>query len=743
MTNSDMREKRKKVICDLVNDSMYVPMKEKELAMFLQVAKEDREEFRSILQELLAEGSLMLTLKGKYMKSNGKVLTGTYISNSKGYGFVEVEGREEDLFIPEDKTNGAFHKDIVQVALLPAGSGKRQEAQVIKIIARGMTQIVGTFERSRDNYGFVVPDNAKLPQDIFVPKERSKGAMSGHKVVVEITDYGTDQRSPEGKIVEILGHINDPGVDIMSIVRGYELPVEFSEKIMNQVERVSQEVSDADRAGRRDLRDVTMVTIDGEDAKDLDDAVSVSFEGEKYHLGVHIADVTNYVQENSALDREALKRGTSVYLVDRVIPMLPHALSNGICSLNEGVDRLALSCLMTIDLKGEITDYEICESVIRVNRRMSYTVVKKLLEGENVSAEPAQGSGKAVTKESEKIASKMREIAALQEEYKELLPMFKEMEKLAGILREKRRKRGSIDFDFPECKIYLDRDGHPLDIKSYERNVATDIIEDFMLAANETVAQHFYWMELPFVYRIHDVPDGERIQKLSAIINNFGYYMKSIGRAGAKVSSEEIHPKEIQKLLAKIAGTPEEAMISRLALRSMKQAKYSTECTGHFGLACPYYCHFTSPIRRYPDLQIHRIIKEQLRGRMNEERIAHYREILPEVAKHSSETERRADEAERETDKLKKVEYMEDRIGENFEGVISGITGWGIYVELPNTVEGLVHVSKLSGDYFYYNEKACEMVGEATGRTFKLGMPVTVCIDGCDRFTRTIDMSLV
>lgn len=725
MTNSDIREKRKKVICDLVNDSMYVPMKEKELAMFLQVAKEDREEFKAILQELLAEGSLMLTLKGKYMKSNGKILTGTFISNSKGFGFVEVEGREEDLFIPEDKTNGAFHRDIVQVVLLPGNSGKRQEAQVLKIIARGMNQVVGTYERSRDNYGFVVPDNAKLPQDIFVPKERSKGAMSGHKVVVEITDYGTDRRSPEGKVIEILGHINDPGVDIMSIVRGYELPVEFSEKIMNQVERVSQEVSEADRAGRRDLRDVTMVTIDGEDAKDLDDAVSVSFDGEKYHLGVHIADVTNYVQENSALDREALKRGTSVYLVDRVIPMLPHALSNGICSLNEGVDRLALSCLMTVNLQGEITDYEICESVIRVNRRMSYTVVKKLLEAETVSAD------------------KKGETAALQAEYAELLPMFKEMERLAGILREKRRKRGSIDFDFPECKIYLDRDGHPLDIKPYERNVATDIIEDFMLAANETVAQHFYWLELPFVYRVHDVPDGERIQKLSAIINNFGYYMKSVGRTGAKVSSEEIHPKEIQKLLAKIAGTPEEAMISRLALRSMKQAKYSIECTGHFGLACPYYCHFTSPIRRYPDLQIHRIIKEQLRGRLNEDRVAHYREILPEVAKHSSETERRADEAERETDKLKKVEYMEDRIGENFEGVVSGITGWGIYVELPNTVEGLVHVSKLPGDYFYYNEKSCEMVGEATERTFKLGMPVTVCIEGCDRFTRSIDMSLV
>ena len=380
MSNNEIREKRKKVICDLVKDDFYVPMKEKELAMFLQVAKEDREEFREILRELLAEGKLTLTVKGKYMKSNGKVLTGTFISNAKGFGFVEVEGRDEDLFIPEDKQGGAFHKDTVEVALLPAKTGKRQEAQVIRIIARGMTQVVGTYEQSKSNFGFVIPDNTKIAQDIFVPKEWSKGAMTGHKVVVEITGYGTDTKSPEGKVVEILGHINDPGVDIMSIVRGFDLPVEFGEKIMNQVERVSQEVSGADCAGRRDLRDVTMVTIDGEDAKDLDDAVSVSFDGTYYHLGVHIADVTNYVQENSALDREALKRGTSVYLVDRVIPMLPHALSNGICSLNEGVDRLALSCLMKVDEEGEIVDYEICESVIRVNKRMSYTVVKKLLE---------------------------------------------------------------------------------------------------------------------------------------------------------------------------------------------------------------------------------------------------------------------------------------------------------------------------------------------------------------------------
>ena len=716
-SDNKTRDKRKKIICDLVNDPIYVPMKEKELAMLLQVAKEDREEFRVVLQELLAEGRLMLTVKGKYMKSNGRVLTGTFVSNSRGFGFVEIEGREEDLFIPEDKTGGAFHKDTVQVALLPEKSGRRQEAQVLKVLARGMTQIVGTYERTRENYGFVIPDNTKLAQDIFVPKEHSKGAVSGHKVVAEITDYGTNRRSPEAKIVEILGHVNDPGVDIMSIARGFELPMEFPEKVLNQAERVSHEVSEADRAGRRDLRDVVMVTIDGEDAKDLDDAVSVSFDGDKYHLGVHIADVTNYVQENSALDREAIKRGTSVYLVDRVIPMLPHALSNGICSLNQGEDRLALSCLMTVDLKGEITDYEICESVINVNRRMSYTVVKELLS--------------------------VKETAdSLVREYADLLPMFKEMEKLAALLRKKRQARGSVDFDFPECKIYLDREGHPTDIRPYERNVATDIIEDFMLAANETVAQHFYWLELPFVYRVHDVPDPDRLQKLSAFINNFGYYMKSMGRTGAKVGSEEVHPKEFQKLLAKAAGTPEEAMISRMALRSMKQAKYSVECTGHFGLACPYYCHFTSPIRRYPDLQIHRIIKEQLRGRLSEGRTAHYREILPDVAKHSSETERRADEAERETDKLKKVEYMEERIGESFEGVISGITSWGIYVELPNTVEGLVHVSKLPGDYFCYHEETCEMVGERTGRIFKLGMPVRITVDGCDRFNRTIDFSM-
>ncbi len=704
-----MSDKRKKVILDLMEADFYVPMKEKELAVMLQVTKEDRPELNRILNELLAEGKLSITKKGKFVKAKNadKELVGTFISHSKGFGFVEIDGREEDLYIPENYVNGAFHKDTVRVALLSGHSGKRQEAQVIEVVARGMKRIVGMYEKSNKNYGFVVPDNTKITGDIFVPAERAKGAVSGHKVVCEITDYGKNNRKPEGKIVEIIGHANDPGVDIMSIVKGYELPVEFSEKIMRQVERVSDEVSEADMSGRRDLRDVQMVTIDGEDAKDLDDAVSLTVVDGLYQLGVHIADVTNYVQENSALDWEAKERGTSVYLVDRVIPMLPHKLSNGICSLNAGENRLALSCLMTIDQKGEVINHELVESVIKVDRRMSYTSVKKILEG-NDEAE--------------------------RKEYEALVPMFERMRELADILRKRRKKRGSIDFDFPETKIILDSEGHPVDIKPYDRNVATKIIEDFMLIANETVAQHFYWLELPFVYRTHDTPDPEKIAKLGTFIRNFGYSLKS--------QQEEVHPKELQKLLANAEDTPEEALICRLTLRSMKQAKYTIDCTGHFGLACQYYCHFTSPIRRYPDLQIHRIIKEQLRGKLDEKRITHYNEILPQVTKHSSEMERRADEAERETDKLKKAEYMEERIGSIYEGVISSITAWGIYVELPNTIEGMIHVSMLSGDYFYYDEASYEMVGQATDIRYKLGQKLTVKVNTVDRISRNIDFVL-
>ena len=531
--------------------------------------------------------------------------------------------------------------------------------------------------------------------------------MNGHKVVVLLTDYGDERKNPEGKIIEILGHITDPGTDVLSIVKGYDLPTEFPEKVMNQAERVPDQISEADMAGRMDLRDVQMVTIDGEDAKDLDDAVSLTMEGDKYVLGVHIADVSNYVQEKSAMDREALKRGTSVYLVDRVIPMLPRRLSNGICSLNAGEDRLALSCIMTIDPKGNIVDHEIAETVIHVDQRMSYTGVQKILDGDEETVK----------------------------KYEVLVPMLVRMKELAALLREKRRARGSIDFDFPETKVILNEKGEPIEIRPYERNTATRIIEDFMLAANETVAEDCFWQELPFVYRTHDNPDPDRMRKLAAFINNFGYSIH--------LKDDEVHPKELQKLLAKLEETPEEDLISRLTLRSMKQAKYTTECTGHFGLAAKYYCHFTSPIRRYPDLQIHRIIKDVLRGRMNGTREEHYRSILPEVARQSSERERKADEAERETIKLKKVEYMSHHLWEEFDGVISGVTAWGIYVELPNTVEGLVRIASLQGDYFEYNESACAMVGVHTGKSYAIGQKVKVQVTGADKMTRTIDFELV
>lgn len=700
-------EERKKTIYQFICDEFYVPMKAKEMAVVLSVPKSQRSELQEVLDALVMDGRIEVTSKGKYIKSEGKYLTGTFTAHARGFGFVSIEGEEEDIFIPESQVHGAFHMDTVQVAITSENTGRRREGTITKIISRGTTRIVCTYEKSKA-FGFAVPDNPKFGSDIFIPQERSKGAVSGHKVVVEITDYGKEGRKPEGKVVEIIGHINDPGTDIMSIVKAYDLPVEFSEKIMHQVENVSNEVSTADMAGRMDFREWQTVTIDGEDAKDLDDAITLTKEGDNYKLGVHIADVSNYVQEHSALDVEALSRGTSVYLVDRVIPMLPHKLSNGICSLNAGENRLTLSCVMTIDPKGNVIDHTIAESVIKVDRRMSYTSVKKILEDHD--------------------ENEIRE-------YENLVPMFELMRELAAILRKKRMKRGSIDFDFPETKIVLDEKGKPIEIKPYERNVATKIIEDFMLIANETVAQDYFWQELPFVYRTHDNPDTEKIKKLSTFINNFGYSIH--------IGQDEVHPKELQKLLQKIDGTPEEALISRLTLRSMKQAKYTTMSTGHFGLATPYYCHFTSPIRRYPDLQIHRIIKDNLRGRMNAKKIEHYDKILPEVAKHSSEMERRADEAERETDKLKKVEYMSERIGEVFEGVISGVTEWGFYVELPNTVEGLVHVTTLVDDYFHYNESTYELVGEVTNIRYKLGQRVHVMVTGTDRILRTIDFRVV
>ena len=701
-------EKRKKIIYEFICDEFYVPMKLKELAMLLQVPKDQRDELKAVMDSLEAEGKVHVTQKGKYIKGEAKHLRGIFQANARGFGFVTVEGEPEDIFIGEEDMGGAMQGDEVEVAITKAPAGRRREGKILKIVNRGTQRLVGYYQ-SRKNFGFVVPDNERILQDIFVPAEQSKGAVTGHKVVVELTSYGGEGKKPEGRIVEILGHANDPGVDILSIVKAYDLPSEFPEKVLNQAERVAKPVTGADMAGRKDVRDWQTVTIDGEDAKDLDDAITLTKEGDNYLLGVHIADVTNYVQENSALDREALKRGTSVYLADRVIPMLPHVLSNGMCSLNAGEDRLALSCIMTVDSKGNVIDHQIAETVVNVDERMSYTSVKKILE-EHDEEECRR--------------------------YQTLIPMFELMKELSEILRNRRHKRGAIDFDFPESKMVLDEDGTPLEIKAYDRNVATKIIEDFMLLANETVAEEYFWQEIPFVYRVHEAPDEEKMKKLITFIQNFGYTMHV-------PKGQEIRPKEVQKLLDKIEGSQEEAMISRLTLRSMKQAKYSPDNDGHFGLATKYYTHFTSPIRRYPDLQIHRIIKDNLRGRMTESRRDHYAKILTEVTMQASSLERRADEAERETVKLKKVQYMKKFYGEEFEGVISGITKWGLYVELPNTVEGLVHVANMMDDHYDYDETHFQMVGTHTGKRYELGQKVKVRVTGCDTIARTIDFELV
>ena len=701
-------EKRKKIIYEFICDEFYVPMKLKELAMLLQVPKDQRDELKAVMDSLEAEGKVHVTQKGKYIKGEAKHLRGIFQANARGFGFVTVEGEPEDIFIGEEDMGGAMQGDEVEVAITKAPEGRRREGKILKIVNRGTQRLVGYYQ-SRKNFGFVVPDNERILQDIFVPAEQSKGAVTGHKVVVELTSYGGERKKPEGRIVEILGHANDPGVDILSIVKAYDLPIEFPEKVLNQAERVAKPVTGADMAGRKDVRDWQTVTIDGEDAKDLDDAITLTKEGDNYILGVHIADVTNYVQENSALDREALKRGTSVYLADRVIPMLPHVLSNGMCSLNAGEDRLALSCIMTVDAKGNVIDHQIAETVVNVDERMSYTSVKKILE-EHDEEECRR--------------------------YQTLIPMFELMKELSEILRNRRHKRGAIDFDFPESKMVLDEDGTPLEIKAYDRNVATKIIEDFMLLANETVAEEYFWQEIPFVYRVHEAPDEEKMKKLITFIQNFGYMMHV-------PKGQEIRPKEVQKLLDKIEGSQEEAMISRLTLRSMKQAKYSPDNDGHFGLATKYYTHFTSPIRRYPDLQIHRIIKDNLRGRMTESRRDHYAKILTEVTMQASSLERRADEAERETVKLKKVQYMKKFYGEEFEGVISGITKWGLYVELPNTVEGLVHVANMMDDHYDYDETHFQMVGTHTGKRYELGQKVKVRVTGCDTIARTIDFELV
>ncbi len=699
-------QERKARIAEFMHDKAYVPMKFKELAQVLQVPKSMKRELKRILDELLEEGTIGVSSRGRYGPAESFALAGTLDVNPRGFGFVHVEGREHDIFIPAEKMKDALQGDHVLVILEMEEGSKRAEGRIVRVMERNCSEVIGTFHKKR-TFGFVVPDNQKITRDIFVPMEKSMGAENGDKVSVRIRSYGDERKKPEGIVNEILGHAHDPGVDILSIARSYELPMSFPMDVEQQLQQIPDDISSEALEGRLDIRDWKTVTIDGEDAKDLDDAVTLMKKENRYILGVHIADVTHYVKEDSPLDREALRRGTSVYLIDRVIPMLPPKLSNGICSLNAGADRLALSCIMEIDENGSILSHKIAETVLRVDRRMSYTSVKKILCDRD---------------------------EALTREYEDFIPMFQMMEELSGILRKKRFARGAIDFDFPESKITLNEKGRPVDIRPYERNTATKIIEDFMLIANETVAEEYFWQEIPFVYRVHENPDEEKMARFAAFIHNFGLTLH--------VSNREVHPKELAKLLEKIEGTSNEPLISRLMLRSLKQAKYSTESTGHFGLSARYYCHFTSPIRRYPDLQIHRIIKENLHGRLDEKRLAHFDRILPDVADQSSKTERRAEEAEREVIKLKKVQYMCRHVGSVYDGVISGITAYGMYVELENTVEGMVHVTSLRDDYYNFVESEYCLVGEMTGHTYRLGEKVKIRVEGADPLTKTIDFVL-
>lgn len=704
--NDDLDKNRTQKIIDFINDDIYKPMKISDIAILLQVPPNEREDFQHIMDELIKEGRAVLTKKGKVMAPGQlNMSVGTFIGNAKGYGFVVTDDKNErDIFIPAGLTNGAMHRDTV-MCRKDGRDVNRPEGEIIKILKRGMNTVVGTFTTEK-SFGFVVPDEKKISQDIFISRENSKGAVEGHKVVLKITRPPEPGRNPEGQVVEILGHINDPGVDILSVIWQFELPTDFPEDVYSETESIRDEITDGDLSGRTDFRHIRTVTIDGDDAKDLDDAVSLEKTPDgNFKLGVHIADVTHYVKENSPLDKEAYKRGTSVYLVDRVIPMLPHKLSNGICSLNPGIDRLALSCVMEIDGTGRVIASEVCESVININKRMSYDVVNDLL-----------------TDSSSQFAG----------EHSDLMDLFTDMESLCKILREKRVRRGAIEFDFTESKIILNDEGYPIDIRPYERNIATSIIEEFMLVCNETVAEQFFWLQIPFLYRSHEEPDQEKMLRLSEFIHNFGYSFKG----------SSTHPKSIQKLLSDFCSTPWELIINKVVLRSLKQARYTDTCDGHFGLAAKYYCHFTSPIRRYPDLQIHRIIKKFLVSGTDYDYGA-FGKKMPETARHCSAHERIAEEAERETDNLKKVQYMSDKVGQEFEGIISGVTRWGIYVELPNTVQGMVSVNGLDDDFYIYDEKNMTYFGERTKKIYRLGDRVRVVLVRANIYERTLDFEFL
>ncbi|WP_067727163.1 ribonuclease R [Oceanobacillus damuensis] len=676
---------------------------------------DDALEFKEVvkaLNELEDEGELVRTRKNRFgLPDKMNLVKGKIQMHAKGFAFlIPDDPDEKDVYIHANDMASAMNNDKVLVRLEKTDvDGNRPEGKVIRILERAVIQVVGTFEDNR-SFGFVIADDKRIPNDIFIPKGSTFGAVSGHKVLARITKYPEGRKSAEGEIIHILGHKNDPGIDIISIIYKHGINIEFPEEVLEQATSTSETIKEEELQGRRDLRDEIIVTIDGADAKDLDDAVTVKkMDNGNYKLGVYIADVSYYVEEGTPIDVEAYERGTSVYLVDRVIPMIPHRLSNGICSLNPQVDRLTLGCEMEINASGQVVNHEIFQSVIKTTERMTYSDVNKIL----------------VDKDEE-----------LREKYHPLVPMFEDMEKLAEILRNKRFGRGAIDFDFKEAKVLVDDTGKPTDVVVRERSVAERLIEEFMLAANETVAEHFHWMDVPFIHRIHEDPDEGKLEKFFEFLAGLGIAVKG--------KSNEVHPQALQKVLESIQGEPEEMIVSKLMLRSMKQAKYDPQGVGHFGLATEFYTHFTSPIRRYPDLIVHRLIRTFLiNNELDKKTAAHWKDRMPEVARHTSERERRAVDAERDTDDLKKAEFMKDKIGEEFTGVISSVTNFGMFIELENTIEGLVHISYLTDDYYHFDERSHALIGERTANVYRIGEEVEVKVVGVNTDEHTVDFELV
>ena len=701
----------KERLLGLINDSAYSPLKKEELAVIFDIHPAEMPMFYNFLDELEEDGYIGRTKKGKIMSLNQMGLfVGKFVSHRKGFGFVESdEEYTQDLFIPADNVNTAMHNDrVIAEIVTPATDDRRAEGKIIKVVKREVTEVVGLFQPSK-NFGFVVPDNKKFNQDIYIPKKFFSGAKENDKVVVEITVWPAEDRKPEGKIIEVLGQKGERGVEIDSIVKAHGLPEEFPKKVLDEAEFVAVPIPEEEIQRRFDIRDLKTFTIDGEDAKDLDDAVSIEkLPNGNFKLGVHIADVTHYVREKSKLDKEALKRATSVYLVDKVIPMLPKTLSNGMCSLNPFEDKLTLSIFMEINDKGEVVKHDIHESVINSKARMTYTEVSDILEKDD---------------------------PLLKKTFSHMVDEFKMSEELARILMKRRERRGAIDFDFPEAKIILNKDGEVVDIKHYERRISNRIIEEFMLISNETIAEHYFWLGLPFVYRVHETPSSEKMEQLSKFVATFGYTIKG--------DLEDVHPKALQAIVENIKGKREEEAISTILLRSLKQARYEPTCLGHFGLAAKYYCHFTSPIRRYPDLQIHRIIKEQLNNKINQKRQDQLSNIVEYASTQSSERERAAELAERDVHDYYKACYMADKVGQEFEGTISSVTNFGMFVELENTIEGLVRLANMADDYYIYDDMTYTIIGERTKKTFRIGDPVRIRVDRVNVDFREIDFELL